>query len=122
MIEFVIPHRLTRLNEYTEINRYNRYKGARMKKDMTNLCACYIPNIKINYPVEITYIWTVKSLANDLGNVSVGNKFIEDAMVKKRLIPDDNLKWIKKITHEYLKGKKEKVKIIINKYEEDKNV
>ncbi len=122
MIEFIIPHRLTRLNEYTEINRYNRYKGARMKKDMTKLCAYYIPKIKLDYPIEITYVWTVKSLANDLGNASVGNKFIEDAMVKKGLIPDDNLKWIKKITHEYLKGKKEKVKIIINKYEEDKDV
>lgn len=118
-IVFTIPHRLVRFNEYTNINRHNRYKGASMKKDQTNLCGYYIPKAKIDYPVEITYIWTVKSMANDLGNVQVGNKFIEDAMVAKGFLPDDNLKWVKRIVHEYKQGKKEKVEVIVRRWEDE---
>lgn len=115
-IEFTIPHRLVRFNEYTDINRHNRFKGAKMKKEQTALCKWYIPKIKIDYPVEITYIWTVKTLKNDLGNVQVGNKFIEDAMVETGFLPDDSLLWIKKITHEYRKGKKEQVEVIVKRW------
>lgn len=118
-IVFTIPHRLVRLNSYTSINRYSKYKGAKMKKEQTELCTYYIPKKKLNYPVEITYIWTVKSLANDLGNISVGNKFIEDAMVLKGFIPDDNLKWIKKITHKYRKGEHEKVTVIVKRWRDE---
>ncbi len=117
-IVFTIPHRLVRLNEYTDINRYNRYQGAKMKKYQTHLCKPYIPNMKLDYPVVITYVWTVKSLANDLGNIQIGNKFIEDAMVAKGFIPDDNLKWIKRIEHDFVKGKDEQVKVIVRRWED----
>lgn len=120
-IVFTIPHPLVGMNEYTNINRWNRYSGAKMKKDQTALCSYYIPKLKLDYPVQITYIWTVKTLANDLGNVSVGNKFIEDAMVNKGFIPDDNLNWIKRIVHEYKKGKNEKVEVIVRRYSETNN-
>jgi len=118
-ITFTIPHRLVRFNEYTDINRYNRYNGAKMKKQQTNLCGYYIPKMKLDYAIEIVYVWTVKTLANDLGNIQVGNKFIEDAMVVKGFIPNDNLKWIKRLTHEYIKGNNEQVEVIVRRWEDD---
>lgn len=112
-IMFTISHRLPRLNEYIRHERSNRYLAARIKKNYTEVCYHYIPNLRLDKPVVITYIWAVKNLANDLGNVSFGNKFIEDAMTAKGFLPDDNLKWIKRITHEFIQAEKEEVTVIV---------
>ena len=81
MIEFVIPYRLTRLNEYIRAERSNKYAAAKIKKDMTAICYYHIPNLSIDYPIKIKMIWVVKRLSNDADNVSFGAKFILDAMV-----------------------------------------
>jgi len=110
---FTIPHRLPRLNEYIRHERGSKYLAAKIKKKYTGLCMAYIPRLRFDKrPIEITYVWAVKNIANDPGNVSFGNKFIEDAMVISGFIPDDNLKWIKKITHKFLLQEKEGVTVI----------
>lgn len=116
---FTIPHRLTRLNEYIRAERSNKYKAARIKSDMTDLCTYYMPILQIDYPIEIIMIWTVKNMGNDLDNVSFGAKFILDAMVQKRLIKSDNLTVVKKITHKFRKGEHEKVTVIVKEWEDE---
>ena len=108
-VVFAIPHRLVRLNKYTDINRANRYKGAQMKKEQTELCYYYIPKIKLDYPIEITFVWSVKNFGSDPDNISVGAKFILDAMVKRGMIKTDNLTVVKKLTHEFRRGEQEQV-------------
>ena len=118
-IVFTIPHRLTRLNEYINKERSNRYAAAKIKSSMTLACMAYVPNIKIDYPIELIMIWTVKNMGNDLDNVSFGQKFICDAMVQKGFIKNDNLTVIKKITHKYCKGEKEKVTVIVKEWKDE---
>lgn len=116
-IEFTIPHRLVRLNEYIRIERGNKYAAAGTKRKQTNLCGWYVPNVKINPPVEITMIWTVRYFGCDPDNISMGAKFILDAMVHKGLLPNDNLTSIKSLKHEFVRGEEEQVKVIVRKWE-----
>lgn len=115
-IEFTIPHRLVRLNEYIRIERGNKYAAAETKRKQTNLCGWYVPNVKINPPVEITMIWTVRYLGCDPDNISMGAKFILDAMVHKGLLPNDNLTNIKSLKHEFVRGEEEQVKVIVKRW------
>lgn len=114
VITFTIPHRLVRLNEYINAERSNKYFAAKIKKDMTNLCSYYIPKIKVDKPVEIKMIWTVKNFRNDPDNISMGAKFVLDAMVRKGMIPRDNLTIIKGLYHDYKRGKNEQVEVIVS--------
>jgi Holliday junction resolvase RusA-like endonuclease len=119
MINYTIPHRLVRQNEYIKQERTNRYKAAKTKKDMTNLCSIYAPKTKIDYPITIHMIWTVKNYANDPDNVAFGKKFILDGMTKAGLIPKDNLTVVKGLSDEFRKGNFEQVEVIIRKWEEE---
>lgn len=112
-VVFTIPHRLIRLNEYIRIERGNRYAAAKTKKEQTNLCSYYIPKITIDYPIDVKMVWTVKNFANDPDNVSMGAKFILDAMVGKGMIPKDNLTMVKGLMHEFKRGQNEQVEVIV---------
>lgn len=113
VIAFTIPHRLVRLNEYINAERSNKYAAAKIKKDMTNLCGYYVPNIKVDKPIKINFVWTVKNYGNDPDNVSMGAKFVLDAMVRKGMIPRDNLTIIKGLYHDYKRGQNEQVEVIV---------
>jgi Holliday junction resolvase RusA-like endonuclease len=119
MISYTIPHRLTRQNEYIEAERRNRYAAANIKKNETYLCSLYTPKIKIDYPVEIHLIWTVKNFANDPDNVAFGKKFILDGMTKSGLLPKDNLTIVKHLRDYYKRGSEEQVEVIIKKWEDN---
>lgn len=117
-MRFVIPHRLTRQNEYINQERRNKYAAAKIKKDMTHICSRYVPKGHIDYPIEVHLIWTVKNYANDADNVAFGKKFILDGMMKAGLIKKDNLTMIKHLRDDYKKGKNEQVEVIIKKWSE----
>ncbi len=118
VVTFVIPHRLVRLNEYIKAERGNRYHAAKLKREQTDLCSWYVPNVKIDEPVEIKMIWTVNRLSNDPDNVSMGAKFVLDAMVERGMLPKDNLTMIKKLTHEFRRGEQEQVEVRVSRYGE----
>lgn len=117
-IVFTIPHRLVRLNEYIRIERGNRYAAANTKKEQTGLCSWYVPKVKINDPIDVKMIWTVKNFANDPDNVSMGAKFILDAMVNRKMIPKDNLTMVKSLKHEFKRGKDEQVEVRVRRWED----
>lgn len=69
-----------------------------------------IPKIT-NYPIEIIFRWHMKSKTADLdGRIP---KNIIDGLVRSKRIPDDNVKYIQKITHEYIGDTKDYVEVEI---------
>ena len=69
-----------------------------------------IPPIK-KFPVELIFYWHMKSKIADLdGRIP---KNIIDGLVKIKRIPDDNVKYIQKITHIYVEDKKDYVEVEI---------
>jgi hypothetical protein len=59
-------------------------------------------------------VWQVARLSNDPDNVSFGAKFILDAL-QKRGLKNDNLKYIKKLTHEFVRNSTESVEVRIKR-------
>lgn len=93
-MRYTIKGVLSTLNDYTNSNRSNRFVGAKLKKDNTELVMLQMLNKhKINKPCIITINWLVSSKC-DFDNISFGKKFILDGMVKAGILPDDNQKWV----------------------------
>jgi len=93
---------LPTLNEYTDLTRRSRYKGAAAKGHASQMCAICIraqtrEHLKGLYDVEID--WYRKDQRHDPDNVYFAVKFILDGAVTAGLLPDDNRKYIRHIAH-----------------------
>lgn len=85
---------LATLNDHDASNRSNKFAGAALKKEMTHFVAMQLLNKKpINKPCIITINWKVSS-NHDFDNISFAKKYILDGMVKSKILPDDNQKWV----------------------------
>ena len=60
---------------------------------------------KIKTPCKITYTWIVKSKRRDIDNLQHGAKYINDALIKAKIIENDNVNHIVELTHKYKIGK-----------------
>jgi len=96
--KFEIPKRLIGLNEYTNTNRYNRYAGAKQKKDEQEYIKMCIRqqlgNIKIDKPVVGKFIWVEENKRRDLDNICFAKKFILDSLVELGILKNDNRKMV----------------------------
>ena len=100
---FTIPGRLPGLNEVTNANRRNRFVGAKLKKDTEDYISLYIKSqcsLKFEV-VSIQYDWYEKDKRRDIDNVSSAKKFINDAMVKCGVIPNDDQRHVKGFTDNF---------------------
>lgn len=101
---FTVSGTLAGLNEIIGVARYNRFAGASQKKKEMQRCqwAVIAGNVP-NYtgPVVLHFKWIEKDLRRDPDNICAGTKFILDALVELKRIPDDSRKWILGITHEF---------------------
>ena len=70
-----------------------------------------INDIIEKYPIELIFKWHMKSKIADLDGRLAKN--IIDGLVKSKRIPDDNVKFIQKITHEYISDTKDYVELEI---------
>ncbi len=95
MIKFTIPFTLPSLNDYTNANRTNHYKGNKLKQRTQRDIGYYLPKVKITKPVKIKITWFEKNKRRDPDNVIFAKKFILDAMVNAGVLVDDSQKWIK---------------------------
>jgi hypothetical protein len=69
-----------------------------------------IPKIT-KYPIEIKFKWHMKSKTADLdGRIP---KNIIDGLVRSKRIPDDNVKYITRIVHEYVSDDMDYVEVEI---------
>lgn len=93
---FEIDKRLIGLNEYTNTNRYNRYAGAKQKKEEQEYIKYCILNqlgkIKIDKPVKGRFTWIEENKRRDLDNICFAKKFILDSLVELGILKDDNRK------------------------------
>ena len=94
--KFFIPGRLPGLNDYTAANRYNRYAGAKMKKDTEEIVITCIKNdlkgLEIKKPIFMRYTWIEKNKRRDLDNICFARKFIQDSLVEVGVLENDGWK------------------------------
>lgn len=105
-MKFVIPNRLAGLNEYTSANRSNKYCGSKMKSNNESSVIWAIRQSKIdkvvNYPITLKITWYEPNMKRDVDNIVFATKFIQDALVKEKIIKNDGQKQINKLIHEVL--------------------
>lgn len=90
-----IPHKFPSLNDYIGAERRNRFLGAKMKKEWTELSASYFNDLPvIDEQVHIQFIWREKNTRRDPDNIIFAKKFIMDGLVTAGKLPDDTQKWI----------------------------
>lgn len=94
ILRYVVQGQLAALNDHDNANRTNRYGGASLKKQMTDLVATQLKNKQpITEPCYITFFWHY-STRHDFDNIRFGAKYLLDGMVKAGILPNDNQKWV----------------------------
>ena len=99
-MRLTIPHPLPDLNSYINAERTNKFKAAKIKREATELCGWYVKKLKpIKGQADFTFTWFVPNQKKDPDNISFGAKMILDSLVKAGKLPNDNLRYIRSITH-----------------------
>lgn len=108
-----IDYKFESLNNYINKCRTNYHLANNIKQKETQLSALYFSKIpKIDkYPIQLTFYWHMKSKIADLDGRFPKN--IIDGLVRAKRIPDDNVKYINKITHIYIEDKKDYLELEI---------
>lgn len=98
-----IKGELTDLNKFIDIERKNRYEGARLKKENTEFVMWQTKGLEkmAHYPVHVHITWITKNTKIDPDNTAFAKKFILDALVNNEIIKDDSRKYIKGFADEY---------------------
>ena len=104
--KFVILGRLDALNEYTSANRRNYHVGGKMKRDNEETIIWSIRqqlrDLHITSPVIIHYTFYELNKQRDKDNIlSCAMKFIQDSLVKTKVLKNDGWKEIENFTHEF---------------------
>ncbi len=103
-----IPIRFPNLNDYINKERANRFAGAKMKKDWTNIAES-ASTLALGmgdaydgfYPASIHITVYEPDNRRDVDNITAFvKKVCLDGMVKAGVIPDDSRRYVKKIINE----------------------
>ena len=96
----VIDGALPGLNDYISAERTNRYRGAAVKKQWTDVVAAaakkwLTPIPKHCFPVTFRFQWYEQNRRRDKDNVSAfGRKVILDGLVQAGILPNDNWNYV----------------------------
>jgi hypothetical protein len=95
MIQFLIKGNLAKLNDHDNANRRNRFAGAKLKHDMTELVRAQVVDSpwRVTKPCYIRFTWYVSG-RHDYDNVRFSAKYVLDGMVKAEVLVDDKPKWV----------------------------
>lgn len=111
--KFEIDKRLMGLNEYTSFNRGNKYGGNEAKqKEQAYIIWCIkeqLGDLKIEKPVVGRFTWVEENKRRDLDNICFAKKFILDALVKAKVLKDDNRKIVTNFIDKFEYADKSKV-------------
>ena len=104
-MKFVLYDRMVGLNDYINLTRANRFKGAKTKKNEQSGVVWALRAMKlskvVNYPLEVKMTFYEPNKRRDIDNISsVACKVILDALVQVGIIADDNQKHINKLSFE----------------------
>nr|DAY28116.1 MAG TPA: Endodeoxyribonuclease RusA [Caudoviricetes sp.] len=97
-MKLILP-RLPGLNEYISAERSNKHAAAGMKRQCEReirLCirAQWKGKVRFQRPVAMRYLWVEKNKRRDKDNIAFAKKFIQDALVKEKVIQNDGWKEI----------------------------
>ena len=120
MMKYTVKGSLATLNEHDKANRSNKFLGAKLKREQTDLVAWQLKGKpKIENPCTIEFTWYYSG-KYDFDNLCFGKKYLLDGMVKAGILKDDNQKWVLGFDGEAFikvaKGK-DKVEMIVSEYE-----
>ena len=91
---YTIQGQLATLNEHELASRGNKFGGAALKKRMTDFVALQVKNKqKITRPCIVTFHWYY-STKHDFDNIRFAAKYVLDGLVKAKILPNDNQKWV----------------------------
>lgn len=92
----IISGTLPSLNEVINANRSNRFAGAKMKKSVqSSIEKLVMQQCLYKYErIRISFEWYEKNRKRDFDNIASSAKFILDALVKCKVIPNDGWKQI----------------------------
>lgn len=80
-------------NEYINAERTNKYKAAEMKRQAEHAVICaarqQLRGVRITKPVYMAYTWTEPNRRRDKDNIAFAKKFIQDALVKAKILKND---------------------------------
>ena len=111
-MRILLDYKFTNLNTYINACRTNKFQANKIKQQETEYAKLMFRNVpKYENPIELTFIWHIKNICSDLDGKLEKN--ILDGLVKAKKIPDDNVKYIQKITHIYTKDIKDFVEVEI---------
>lgn len=90
------------LNDYTAACRANAYKGAKFKADVEEVIGWGIRRAltaktlqKVSGAVMVRFEWHESTKKRDADNIAFAKKFILDALVSMRVLPNDSRKYVK---------------------------
>lgn len=113
--QFIINSRLPSLNDYIDQCRFNKYTAAKFKKKIDNLIVAEIyqqlRGVHITKPVIVTLHFVEENRKRDVDNVYSASKYILDALVKTKVLENDNPKHVVDIT--YTLGYEKKSYIVV---------
>lgn len=116
-----IPLKLPSLNQYICACRYNRYAGAKMKKNVQNAISIYLNKLPRLNHVRIDFEWYEGNKKRDLDNVCFSKKFILDALVDLGKLKNDNRNNVCSFSDSFYYGKDWKVVLNITEVPNDNN-
>lgn len=105
---FEIRGRLISLNEYVNDCRRNKYAAAKIKKENQERICWEIKRHKLKRmenKVNVSFIWIEPNMKRDKDNISFAKKFILDALVTMKIIPNDNWRWINNLSDRFAVNK-----------------
>lgn len=128
MNHFIIPARLPGLNEVIEANRYNRYKGASLKRETETLIRFAIRAAvnrgecwAVSLPAAVHLHFMERNRRRDLDNIFSGGKFILDAMKAEGLIKDDSQRYVRILAYSFEVGDRDEITVQITTLEGKRN-
>tara|TARA_R110000868_G_scaffold264199_2_gene522803 strand:+ start:51 stop:398 length:348 start_codon:yes stop_codon:yes gene_type:complete len=112
-MQVIIEGTLPTANKYINAERTNRYIGAKLKHDATNLVAWQCKKMeKITKPADYTFTWYVPNKRSDPDNIAFGAKFVFDGLQVAGKLDNDNFKMVRSITHFFEVGEPRLVLLI----------
>lgn len=107
------------LNEYTRINRTNRFGANQCKRDAEAIVLLALVRGEtppVAGPVTIHIDWYEKNRRRDPDNIRFGVKFILDALVRNGVLENDSQRFIKGLSDDfYVDPKNPRVEVTISR-------
>lgn len=122
MQTFTVEGRFPSLNDIISASKKGRGKYqpySKMKQEYTELVQWHCKSLKpVLKPVIVAFKWCEPNNKRDVDNISVGQKFILDGLVKAGILENDSQKFVVGLEHSFAVDKnKPRVEVIIKEME-----